>query len=381
MKEFWLKKEACTGCGACINICPVNAVSMKTDSCGFSYPVIKENCIHCNLCEKVCRSRLNLDIRRLEQPQVFAAWSLDKEIRYHSTSGGMFSEIAKAVLQQNGLVAGAGYNKNNLVEHILIQKETELEIIRQSKYIQSDTSLIYQEIKEKLLEGKKVLFCGAPCQAAGLYAYLGKDMPGLITADFICRGMNSPKAYLAWLDELEKKQKSKAVKVWFKYKINGWKKSPLCTRIDFKNGTSCIQNGAENTFMSGYLGPNLYIRPCCGKCEFKGIPRQGDITLADFWGIDKALDDDGGTSLVLLNSQKGKEIFGQIRDRIFTQERKVDEIIQGNDCFSNSVKINPRSTAFLENLDTIVFSKALKKYTHHTLFGKVYKKIKSRKTN
>lgn len=378
MKEFWLKKEECTGCGACINICPVNAISMKPDSCGFSYPVIKDNCIHCNLCEKVCKSRRNLNTKRFEQPQVFAAWSLDKEIRYNSTSGGIFSEIAKVVLQQGGFVAGAGYNKDNLVEHILIQKEKELDIIRQSKYIQSDTGMIYQKIKEKLLKGKKVLFCGAPCQTAGLYAYLGKDVPRLITADFICRGMNSPKAYLAWLNELEQEQKSRAVKVWFKYKMNGWKKSPLCTKIDFENGTSRIQNGAENTFMSGYLGPNLYIRPCCGKCEFKGVPRQGDITLADFWGVDESLDDDGGTSLVLLNSQKGKEIFQEVKYRIFEQERQADEIIQGNDCFYNSVKINPKSKAFLESLDRIGFRKALKKYMRNALLRKIYRKIKNK---
>lgn len=349
---------------------------MKTDSCGFSYPVINEKCIHCNLCEKVCKRRLNLNRKKFEQPQVFAAWSLDKEIRYNSTSGGIFSEIAKFVLTQGGFVAGAAYNRNNLVEHVLISKENELDIIRQSKYIQSDMGVIYQKIKEKLLKGKKVLFCGAPCQVAGLYAYLGEDMSGLSTVDFICRGVNSPKAYLSWLNELEKKQRSRAVKVWFKYKINGWKKSPRCTRIDFENGTNCIQNGEKNTFMSGYLGPNLYIRPCCGECEFKEIPRQGDITLADFWGIDKVLDDDMGTSLVLINSQKGKEIFYQINHRIFLQEREISEVIQGNDCFCNSVKINPKSRIFLESLDRLTFHKALKKYTHKMLLRKIYGKMK-----
>lgn len=164
-----------------------------------------------------------------------------------------------------------------------------MEKIRQSKYIQSDTKDIYRQIKELLGKNEYVAFCGAPCQVAALQKFLEHDYEKLLTIEFICRGMNSPKAYRAWLDEIEKREAQEVDRVWFKYKENGWKSSPRCTRVDFKKGSYKVYTGKDNLFMEGYLGPNLYIRPSCGKCEFKGLPRCGDITLADFWGIEESM--------------------------------------------------------------------------------------------
>lgn len=376
MKTFWLKKEECTGCGACENVCPKKAIQLSENSCGFKYPIINENCIDCNLCESVCKRRTENQLQRFKQPEVYATWSLNKEIRYNSTSGGLFSEIAKIVLREKGYVAGAQYNNDNLVEHILVDNKEGLEKIRQSKYIQSDAKNIYTEIKTKLKQDKKVAFCGAPCQVAALYAYLGKEYENLLTIDFICRGMNSPKAYRAWLYEIEKEEKSKVKKVWFKYKVNGWKNSPRCTKVDFENGTCKVFEGDKNTFMSGYLGPNLYIRPSCGNCDFKGIQRQGDLTLADFWGIDKELDDDQGTSLVLVNSKKGKQFFTEISQCIFKQEMNIEDILDGNVCFQNSVEVNPKSKAFLESLDNMPFSVALKRYASVSVRKKILNRVK-----
>ena len=272
MKKFWLEKDQCTGCGLCENVCPANAISMIADSTGFKYPLINSNCVDCNLCEKACCQRSNDLLERYETPKIFASWSKDYCTRYNSTSGGLFSEFARAILVENGYLAGAQYNKKNLVEHILVNNEQGLSRIRQSKYIQSDSLDIYKKVKQKLNDGVKVIYCGAPCQVAALYTYLGKDYDNLLTLDFICRGMNSPKAYQAWLNEIEENKNSKVTKVWFKSKINGWKSSPYCTRVDFLDGSYTVYDGDENLFMRGYLGPNLYIRPSCGKCEFKGIP-------------------------------------------------------------------------------------------------------------
>ena len=376
MKEFWLEKRECTGCGACANICPVDALSMKSDCCGFAYPDISKNCINCGMCQKVCEKRINAPDNNFKKPDTYAVWSKDNDVRYFSTSGGAFSELARVILRRHGYVAGALYNEDNLVEHSIICDEAGLEKIRQSKYIQSDAGNIYRQIKDKLSENKLVAFCGAPCQISALYAFLGKDYDNLITIDFICRGMNSPKAYKSWLQEIEKEEKKKVKKVWFKYKSGGWKKSPRCTRIDFEDGSYKVYDGDENVFMTGYLGANLYIRQSCGECQFKGLPRRSDITLADFWGIEKELDDDMGTSMVLVNTEKGMELFSAASSAMNVHKRNIDEIYAGNVCLNGSVKINKKSENFLKSLDRLEFSKAVKKYEKITLFERVCNKLR-----
>ena len=363
MKKFWLNDSECTGCGACENVCPIQAIEMKSNKYGFKYPCISEQCIECNLCENTCLNRLNLKPVRFDEPITYAAWSKDSNTRYSSTSGGIFSELAKYIFGNKGGVAGAKYRKDNLVEHVFVYNQEDLAHLRQSKYVQSISRNIYAEVKENLLNGLMVGFCGTPCQVAGLYADLGKDYDNLITFDFICRGVNSPKAYMAWLKEIEETEKKEVKRVWFKYKDGGWKSSPTRTRIDFIDGSYTVKEGKNNLFMCGYLSANLYIRPCCGECQFKGIPRQGDITLADFWGIEKILDDDKGTSMVLINSKKGKEIFDSIKENINFYERQFKEIFEGNVCFSDSVNVPKESEAFLLELDKISFSKAVKMYT------------------
>lgn len=375
MKEFWLEKNQCTGCAACVNVCPQSAIVMSEDKCGFNYPIINNKCIDCGLCEKICNERLENNNSRFAEPNVYASWSLDNTVRYNSTSGGLFSEIAKKVLQSGGVVCGAKYNSDNLVEHAIVEDEAGLKDIRQSKYIQSNINNIYSEVEKRLKQGKLVAFCGAPCQVAALYSYLRKEYGNLLTIDFICRGMNSPKAYKSWLDEIEDEEKSKAVRVWFKYKTNGWKRSPRCTRVDFENGKQRVYDQENNLFMCGYLGSNLYIRPSCANCDFKGIPRHSDITLADFWKIDEKLDDNKGTSLLMINSKRGREIFESILSQIFFEKMEISDILEGNVCFENSVEINPNSEKFLYSLDTMKFSKALFKYNKKIFIKRFVKRL------
>jgi coenzyme F420-reducing hydrogenase beta subunit len=375
MKELWLDNNQCTGCGACANICPSNAISIIMDKTGFYYPSIGESCIRCNLCEKVCMRRYQTSKQNFTEPRCFAAWSLDKDTRFSSTSGGIFSEIAKVVLKEAGCVVGAIYDDNLIIRHSIASTEEELYLLRQSKYSQSYTGDIFIKTRHLLDKGNKVCFAGTPCQIAALYAFLGGEYANLITIDFICRGVNSPKAFRYWIDEIEKDNKSKVQKVWFKYKENGWKKSPLCTRIDFKNGITKIYDQKENQFMVGYLGPNLYVRPSCENCEFKGVPRQADITLADFWGIEKEYDDDKGTSLVIINNLKGELLFKEISSSIFVIEKCFKDIAKDNRCFYESIKINPLSSNFLNALGDMPFSKALKKYNRRPFYKRVYNRL------
>ncbi len=311
-------------------------------------------------------------------PDTYAAWTKDAETRYKSTSGGAFSELAKTIIDQGGVVAGARYNDECLVEHCIIDKADDIGIIRQSKYMSSRPLNIYQDVKKYLSAGTKVGYCGSPCQVAGLYAFLEKDYDNLFTFDFICRGMNSPKAFKAWLSEEETKAGSKVSRVWFKYKEGGWKSSPKRTRIDFKNGNFVVKEGDANLFMHGYLSSNLYMRPSCGNCRFKGTPRHGDITLADFWGIEKELDDDKGTSLLLINSEKGRILFDNTKDKLLYYQRDFEEITKGNPMFDQSASVPNDTHRFLADLDDMSFSEALRKYNSYPKHRSILSRIKYR---
>lgn len=313
-------------------------------------------------------------MKRFTIPDTYAVWSKDQNIRYCSTSGGAFSEFAKIILADGGLVAGAKYNDDNLVEHDLVDNYEGIEKLRQSKYLSSSMGDVYQKVKSELILGKSVAFCGSPCQVAGLYAFLGKEYENLFTMDFICRGMNSPKAFKAWLSEIEKQEGSKATNVWFKYKEGGWKTSPTRTRIDFENGKFKVYEGEENLYMYGYLTSNLYIRPSCGKCCFKGVPRKSDVTFADFWGINKELDDDKGTSMLLINSEKGRKYFNRISENLNVYKKDFNSIFNGNPMFTTSAQVPKKGHDFLTNLDNISFSENLKKYGGYSVQSSFWKR-------
>lgn len=312
------------------------------------------------------------------KPKTYAAWSKTEDTRFNSTSGGVFSELAREVLRKGGYVAGAGYSDNNEVKHFLIHTENELWKLRQSKYTQSNSERVFCEVKEHLLNGDIVLFCGTPCQVSALYAYLPVGaLDRLYTVDFICRGVNSPKAYRAWLNEIENQHNALVDRVWFKYKVGGWKSSPKRTRLDFSDGKVLVLEGTNNAYMHGYLSSNLYIRPSCGSCDFKGVPRKSDITLADFWGISEEYDDDKGTSLVLVNNERGERLFNDIKDEIIMSERSFDEILKGNVCFGKSIIVSPNADAFLAELDRLPFSKALKKFTRESIIKRIFRKVRN----
>lgn len=369
-------KSECTGCGACFNKCPHKCIEMKEDDCGFIYPQVDNSkCTNCELCVKVCPLKNELKSENTIK-SVYASWSKNPKTRMTSTSGGVFSELAYGIIAMGGAVSGAVYDSENNICHTLVYKQKDILRIRQSKYAQSNICDTFMRIKNEL-KSKPVLFCGTPCQTAGLISFLGGHPDKLFTVDFICRGVNSPKAYREWLKELEENKNSKVSRVWFKYKQDGWKKSPKCTRIDFEDKTHIVQKGTDNTFMCGYLGANLYIRKSCGNCKFKGEKRFGDITVGDFWGIDRQYDDDRGTSLVLINSKHGEELFENIKSKLFIVERKKEEILGGNVCFNNSVNINPESENFLRSLGNgIPFSRLVRNYTKVSLTVRAKRCIK-----
>lgn len=377
-----IDKPICTGCNACYNICPKNAISMSPDSEGFVYPIVNEKqCVQCGLCQKTCPPLNNYKNEdNFKNPEVYAAWSLDEDIRRNSTSGGIFSELAREVLENNGCVVGARYTENHMVEHCMINTVEDLEKLRQSKYSQSDIGLVYREIRRCLIDGKKVLFCGTPCHCAGLTSYLQRKYDNLIVCDFICRGINSPKTYTKYLEMLEKKYKSKIEKVIFKNKTYGW--NQFATLIKFKNGEQYLQDRNHDLFMKGYIKHNFYMRLSCHECKFKTMPRVSDITLGDFWGIGQTrphLDEDKGTSVVFINSTKGRNIFDSIKKNIFFEQCAFEEAKNGNPYILNPVSKNPNRAKFLKDLDRLPFDRCIKKYGNENIRYKtkiLLKKIK-----
>lgn len=373
-----IKRELCTGCNACFNACPKKCIEMVEDDMGFRYPSVNyDNCISCKLCIKTCPSISKPDVStKFEEPKVFAAWSLDEYVRFQSTSGGLFTELAKPFLLDGGVVVGARYNSENFVEHYLIDRIEDIEQLRQSKYVQSDIKDIFMKIESKLINGLSVAFCGTPCQVAGLLSYLRKPYPNLITIDFICLGVNSPKAYRKYLDMLESKFNSKVKNIWFKNKTYGWNR--FSTRVDFENGRKYLKDRYKDLFMKGYIEENLYMRPCCAECLYKTLPRISDITLADFWGvgnIDTKLDTDKGTSLVMINSQKGIEYYQIIQNEIYSIESNLESVLPGNKAIFQSAKKNPNSELFLKLLDVKTFDESFNYFVKRNRYTETKKMI------
>lgn len=360
------RNEDCCGCNACEQVCPKKCIAMKTDGEGFWYPHIDMDlCIDCSLCEKVC-PEINKKqyTERFDTPRVFAAYHTDEHIRLDSTSGGVFSALANQMFDQGGYVGGAVYNPDHTVSHIVTPDRNRLDDLRSSKYLQSDTGTLYNDIKSLLKAGEKVLVCAAPCQIAALYTVLGKDYDNLITCDFICLGVNSPKVFLKYMDMLERRNGAKASKIKFKNKTYGWHRFSM--KVDFENGKSYCKDRYTDSFFIGYLREKNFSRPACYECSFRDMPRKADITLADFWGIEKidpTMDQDKGTSLVIVNSEKGMRYFGSLGDILVKKEFTLEDAQKENRALTTS--LTPRSNnreEFFTALDKYPFEKVAKKY-------------------
>lgn len=326
------KKENCAGCTACVNICPHQAISMQADNDGFLYPVTDEElCDDCGLCRKICPFRNNFRISgNFEQPLVYAAKHRSDEVRMNSSSGGMFTAISDYILGNDGVIYGAAFDKQFKVCHQRADNKEERNKFRGSKYVQSELKGVFTEIKKELEQGKMVLFTGTPCQNAGLHAYLQKSYEKLFLCDIVCHGTPSPLLWQEYIASLNKRNKSRLMSYSFRCKEAGWRGYNV--QAVFENGKSRL-NTPELLTYTRIFASDLALRSSCYNCKFCHFHRPADITIADFWGIEKIMpefDDNKGISLVLANSTKGRDLFAQASDSLYFRESNTVECRQHN---------------------------------------------------
>ncbi len=371
------EKSNCCGCQACYNICPKNAIEMVEDEKGFKYPrVDNEKCINCGLCEKVCPIINNKQISN--EPKAYACVNKDENIRMQSTSGGIFTLLASAIINKGGVVFGACFDKNFGVHHTYSETIEDLTKFRSSKYLQSDIGLSYKKAKEFLNEGRYVLFTGTPCQIEAFKSFLGKEYDKLYLQDIICHGVPSPLVWRKYKEYRENKVNSKLSEMSFRSKKDeGWRHYHVNMKFD---NNSCYNVNRDNDpYIKAFL-KHLSLRESCTDCKFKKNNRLSDITLADFWGINHIapeMNDNKGISLVIVNSQKGQELMKDISEMMVSKEVDFENAISRNPSFNTSSKKNEKSHLFFEKLGEVDFEELVKEYIpKEDLLTKVKKKIK-----
>lgn len=340
--QIFSDKKDCCGCGSCMNICPKNAITMEPDQEGFLYPVINNKlCIECGSCKKVCNYQNNHELN--EPKKAFAAANRDEKQLMVSASGGVFSALASKMLKEGGVVFGATLSVENGYanpHHIGIESIDDLPKLQGSKYVQSRIGDTYRQARQYLLEGKRVLFSGTPCQIAGLYGYLKKDYDNLITVDVICHGVPNEKFFNSYLEYEKNRRKAKEVTGYtFRDKSKGW---GMVGRIDLlKKDDSCYSvyiPARLETYYTLFLDGSIY-RENCYSCKYATKKRGSDLTIGDFWGIKtehpELLAHNGysiqnGISCVLANSDKGISVCQDMKEILQLHDSSFEKVSRQN---------------------------------------------------
>ena len=347
----------CTGCGACDAVCPVDAIGMLPDAEGFLFPHIDpERCTLCGQCRRTCpvnRMDAHVQARQGEVPQTtlpaYACWASDENLRGRSSSGGAFGVLALQTLAQGGIVYGAAFQDSRRLIHQRAETREQLEPLLRSKYVQSETGDAFRQVKTLLSSGRPVLFCGTPCQVAGLHAYVGNRPDGLVTCDFVCSGVPSPLSWSMHLEALEKKYGGHVRQVSFRDKSGGWRRNRM--RVTFENGTSYESPTQLDPFFIGF-GKELFNRKACSQCRFRTRASAADLTLGDFWGIWKAggdnpaFRDDRGMSLVVVHTPVGHRILSEVERDLHRVQRTYGEAESGNPRMATSRPPSPLREAY-----------------------------------
>ncbi len=331
MMDLYTQEKNCCGCTACKNVCPKNAICFVENSEGFLYPQIDSSlCIECGLCKKVCDFQNdNRDMHAV--PTVYAAKHTDKQVINHSTSGGAFTAISDVILRENGVVYGVEIDENLHVKHGRAVNAKQRDAFCGSKYVQSDLSDIFEKVTEDLKNGKEVLFTGTPCQCAGLKSYLKTihaPIDNLLLCDLVCHGTPSPLMWREHMASIRKKYKSSVAAYACRSKVAGWHSHTEVVLLE--NGKIRYQSPFVQKNKDIFYS-HLALREACYSCPYTNIQRASDITIADFWGIEKTFadfDDNTGVSLLLLNTEKGKHVFHAIKSVLEWRQSDINACLQ-----------------------------------------------------
>ena len=405
-----LDEKLCCGCGSCVQRCPKQCIAMKEHEDGFAYPEVDESvCVECGLCIKACPA---LSSVVAEKPkQAFALYNLNEGERLASSSGGVFIAFAKKTIEEGGVVCGVIFDDNWMPHHVCAETLTDMLPMMGSKYVQSRTDHVFKECEEYLKQGRKVLFTGTPCQASALHAFLRhKEYPNLLTMDVICHGVPSPGIWRRYLTEtfmngLESNRRqavdgkntvlnsslnatSPIGDIKFRDKTDGWEKFRFVVRGKSaskadKNSVLLSDSLIVNPYLKGFLS-DLYLRESCYQCPARPYKSFSDLTIGDFWGVEKLgyshLNDHKGLSIMVVNTAKGSENFEKVCHQFNTTELTLDEAIRSN----SNIVTHERTkkikliNKFLKHQENMSLAEAVIKTTHVSYFARKMMGIKCR---
>ncbi len=341
---------------------------MQADEEGFLYPKISaERCNGCGRCVAVCPLRKAGNFKSGDAPVFYVARHKEPEVLRKSTSGGAFTAISDAVLRQGGVIYGADYDDELRVVHRRAETKEQRDRMRISKYVQSELGDIHTQIKNDLVQGRSVLFSGTPCQTAGLRGFIGDSPHGgrLLTCDLICHSIPSPLIWEEYKSLLEKECGGKIAAVQFRSKKDGWSRANSNRGFLFR-----LESEAEwredDRFYELFFKVGTITRPSCAACRFTALQRASDITIADYWGIEKYSPkwfDSLGVSVVLLNSPQGAELFAQAGPDLLTEERPQEEALSEQKRLSEPVKFSEARALFWQEYQKFGFAYLMKKHT------------------
>lgn len=340
--------EYCTGCRACEQLCAHHAIEMKPNKEGFlSAYINKEKCVDCGLCQNRCPQ--NVLMQKSEPLMSLAVRDRDDKELGLSASGGAFAAAARMILQRGGVVIGAAYHDDMTVGHFIVERLEDLHKVQSSKYVQSNTEATYSQVKALLINGRDVLYSGTPCQIGGLRAYLRKEYDNLYTMDLICHGVASPKLFAKYLIWLGGKMKGKIIGYDFRAKSYGW-------GLDYMSKTKTKTKTKPSTldpYYYHFLEGTTY-RECCYRCNYCTKDRVGDITIGDYWGVEKEHPEfysTKGVSCLLVNSEKGMRLWNLIKSEFYFLESTFEQVARANHNLSHPTKRTSRRDSIYLHID------------------------------
>lgn len=320
--------EKCTGCGACLNVCPTNSIVMVRDIHGFDCPQVDmSTCVQCNACYQAC-PQMHVQHFEKKLSLIYAGQLQNKDtVLENSSSGGVAYALSEYIIKRGGIVFGAVYGEDMRVTHVPVERVSDISYLQGSKYVQSYIGTSYRNVKESLRKGKEVLFVGVGCQVEGLYQFLGeKSYPGLVTCSLICGGGTSPGLFERYISYLERKIGKSILS--YNFRDKQYLSGAYISSIISEDGHKLFLRGKEAGFVRT-MGAG-YIRKCCIECKFSGLDHIGDFSLGDYHDVNEYADRKG-LSLVFVNSMKGKDILAQLKmNNIWSKQLTNYDIFSSN---------------------------------------------------